>query len=386
MPTILEIAKKNSSGGRRKIKLALHEIYNECSDVNKNGLHWKEEYVLQNIDSAINMPLCAEFVDDEKEMPFGHGLTGIDVSENEPVFENSEVVGTVTKAYIDTININGADKKALVAEGYIYQQRYPKFTKWLEKNINESCVMSSIEIMGKPENNNLILYEEDEPTQDFRTPKSYLYSGSALLSVEPADDTAKVLQMNSLNNKNKIKESEDSIVMDKETLATITDAVKGAVTETNSKNAEYEKQITELNQSIAEKDNTITELNNSVAEIQKSLDAAVAEKEGIVSEIETLKTQLNEAKVKEKIAEMNTAIAGFTDEQKAFAKDEIEKFNADPMNVEINSILTAIYCGIGKNAMQTKTDSTVEINSADIYSEVIQPENKVGNDTEVSIY
>lgn len=378
-----EIAKRNSRGGKRRIKVALHEIYDDVMDTNKNGLHWKEEYVLDALPSAINIPLCAEFVDDNKTVPLGHGMTSVCQDDNEPLFENSEVVGTITNAYIDTVSIDGVDKKVLIGDGYIYQQRYPNFTKWLVRNVAENRVMSSIEIMGVPENSNMIVYEEDNPTQEYRTPKTYLYSGSALLSVEPADDSALVLQMNSCNKNNEESEVNE---MDEKTISLIADAVKNAVTETNSKNAEYEQTIAELNQVIAERDSQIVELNASSEEIKKALDDVKSQMDSIWEERRILEEELAKARVAERLGEFNTAMAQFSEDEKALASEEVAKFEADPMNVEINSVVNAIYCAIGKQSKEKVEEPVVEINSADIYSEVAQPEAQVGEDTEVSIY
>jgi hypothetical protein len=57
-------------------------------------------------------------------------------------------------------------------------------------------------------------------------------------------------------------------------------------------------------------------------------------------------------KAKARVGEMNAALADFTDEQKAVAKDEIAAFEADPMSVEINSIVEKILVHIGKRALE----------------------------------
>lgn len=372
-----EIAKRNSTGGRRKIKMALHEIYDDNETTNKNGLHWTEINTTNSMQSAVNIPICVEFTDEEKEIPFGHGLTGIDSAENEPLFENSEVVGTITNVYIDTVEINSESKKILVGDGYIYQQRYPKFTKWLLKNVTEDKVMSSIEIMGTPENNNLIVYEEDKPTSEFRTPKEYLYSGTAILAVEPADDAAMILQMNNLNIKSN-KESEVNS-MDEKSITLIADAVRNAVTETNTKNAEYENTITELNQTVADKEAKIVELNASVAELQKALDELKSQMDTAWDERRILEEELAKARVAERLGELNTALAEFTEEEKAFAQAEIAEFNEKPMEYEINSIVNKIYAEIGKQSKETAKKAVVETNSIDIYSDITEPVSRVSN-------
>lgn len=394
MNKIIEMGSKRTKGGRRYIKMVLHSIHENEEDVQDNGLHWNKKYVLNNISTAINMPICVEFADEDKTIPLGHGYTDEIEDENGnpiPIFRNSEVVGTIEKAQIETVNVDGVDSECLVGEGYLFDQRYPNFVKWLKESIKTNTVKSSIELMGTEENNNQIIYD-GEVTEEHRTPMIYSYSGTAILSVKEADKNAIVLEAASLN-KNNNKESEVNI-MDEKTLGLIADAVKGAVTETNSKNSEYEAKISELNQTIADKDAKIAELNASVAEIQAAIDSVKAEMEQKSRELDAaweekaaLEKALGEAKAKERLGELNTAIAGFTDEQKGFAKDEIEKFNADPVNSEINSVVDAIYRGIGKQSMEKKNEPVVEINSAaDIYGEVFQPQSTIGKTEEGSIY
>ena len=393
--TIIEMGSKRTKSGRRYIKMALLTIHENEEDTQGNGLHWKEKYVLNNLETAINMPICCEFTDDTKTVPLGHGYTDQieDGKGNSvPIFQDSDVVGVIEKAQLEMINVNGSDKKLLVGEGYLFDQRYPNFVKWLKNNLQTNVIKSSIELTGKEENDYHIIYE-GEATDDYRIPMVFDFSGTAILSVKEADENAIVLEAASLN-KNKNKESEVN-KMDKETLAMITDSVKVAVSETNAKNAEYEAKITELNQIITDKDSKIAELNASVAEIQSALDAVRAEidqkskeLDGAWEEKRALEVALGEAKAKERLGELNSAIAGFTDEQKEYAKDEIEKFKADPANVEINTVIDAIYRGIGMKSIEKKEDATVELNSAngDIYGEVFRAKTNTTNSDEGSIY
>ena len=66
--------------------------------------------------------------------------------------------------------------------------------------------------------------------------------------------------------------------------------------------------------------------------------------------------------------------------EKDYAKAEIEAFNADPVNVEINSVVSKIYEGIGKTAKADEDKKVAEQNAAktqveDIFAavEVITP-------------
>ena len=89
MNRILEINRDIS--GRRKIKIVLHEIYSDETRWNINGITYLEQYTRDNADTVKGMPLCAEFLDDSKEVPYSHGLTG--TLNGMPVFEDSVQVG-----------------------------------------------------------------------------------------------------------------------------------------------------------------------------------------------------------------------------------------------------------------------------------------------------
>lgn len=84
--------------GRRKIKMVLHEIYSDRTHWNRNGITYLEQYTRDNADSVKGMPLCAEFLDDDKDVPYGHGLTGH--IKNMPVFEDSVQVQSMVMALI----------------------------------------------------------------------------------------------------------------------------------------------------------------------------------------------------------------------------------------------------------------------------------------------
>ena len=117
---VLEISEKVNGNGRVPAKIIFHKIHEDSEETNSNGLHWKEEYVRNNMASAIGMPICAEFSSDDKTTPIGHGMTGGELNPDgsiEPLFKNSEVVGVCENAYIDTVkDKNGNDIKALIGD------------------------------------------------------------------------------------------------------------------------------------------------------------------------------------------------------------------------------------------------------------------------------
>ena len=393
---ILEISKQASKGGRVPIKIALLKIHEDEKETNKNGLHWKEEYVLNAIDSVKLMPICASFCDETKSTPLDHGLTGEEIDNDgvrEPLFENSETVGCFESANIEDVNVNGNDIRALVANGFLYNQRYPNFVKWVRQNKALGNVDSSIEIMGLETNDNKIIYEEAEPKDEFRTPKEFVFSGTSILSVSPADDNAIVLEV-----AQKQENKEDKTLDEKE----LKELIQSTISETNSKNEELLAKITELNSTINEKDSVIAEkeekiveLNATVEQVQKALDDLKKEHETYWAERDALEKELGTLKAKARIGELNAAIEGFSDEEKKYAESEINSFNEKPLEGNIDAIVDKIYAGIGQASKKADAEAKVaEQNSAkenkdneviDIFSEMCS-EAQDTDDEDVNIF
>ena len=393
---ILEISKQTSKGGRVPIKIALLKIHEDEKETNKNGLHWKEEYVLNAIDSVKLMPICASFCDETKSTPLDHGLTGEEIDNDgvrEPLFENSETVGCFESADIEDVNVNGNDIRALVANGFLYNQRYPNFVKWVRQNKALGNVDSSIEIMGLETNDNKIIYEEAEPKDEFRTPKEFVFSGTSILSVSPADDNAIVLEV-----AQKQENKEDKTLDEKE----LKELIQSTISETNSKNEELLAKITELNSTISEKDSVIAEkeekiveLNATVEQVQKALDDLKKEHETYWAERDALEKELGTLKAKARIGELNAAIEGFSDEEKKYAESEINSFNEKPLEGNIDAIVDKIYAGIGQASKKADAEAKVaEQNSAkenkdneviDIFSEMCS-EAQDTDDEDVNIF
>lgn len=325
---ILEISKEVSKGGRVPIKIALLKIHEDEKETNRNGIHWKEEYVRNAIDSVKMMPLCASFIDEDKTVPLDHGLTGEIVNKDgirEPVFENSETVGCFESAKIENVIVNGNEIKALTSEGFLYSQRYPSFVSWVRENYAKGTVDTSIEIMGLEINNNNIIYEEENPTDKFRTPKEFQFSASCILSVRPADADAIVLEVA----QEKETKKEEHKKMEEKDLKEFRELIQTTISESNSKNDELNTKITELNSQITEKDNTISELNASVEQLQAVIDQMKKDQETYWEEREILEKELARAKVDEKLAELDSALSEFNEDEKKCAEDEINKLKAD---------------------------------------------------------
>lgn len=402
MNKVLEISSRKSKGGRRKIEIVLHKIHEEQSETNINGIHWSEENTKRNIESVSGIPICAEFTDDIKEVPLGHGYTSTERinGKDTPLFENSEVVGTIDHGEIRTLEVNDETIKALVGIGYVYDQRYPKFVSWVKENLALSKVDTSIEIMGLDENQNKITYDEEEPTEDYRTPKDYDYSGVAILSIKPADSDAIVLECAQAKNQDK----EEKLNM---TEKEIMDAVQKAIVETNSVKDDMNAKITKLNSQLdakdaelTEKDVKISELNASIADMQKLLDDMKKDQETSWAEREVLEHELAKAKIAEKLGELNSALDEFSDTEKEVAKDDIEKLTSEinsaekkedleKVTSEINSIKSKICMNIVETQKKAEADAKVaeqnsanENNTIDIFSE-INSDNADDSDTNI---
>ena len=353
---IIELSSKQSKNGRRKFKAILHRIFpDDCvvdgvgTQYNENGITWIREYCENALPTIDGMSLRVEFLDEERTEICGHGET--EIVDGLQLFENATVIGTFKKGYIDELEVNGEKQLVCIAEGEIDEACYKSFVEKLDEDLADgNAPYGSVEIY-KTSDNDGIIYKYGY--HDYgRVPEKFIYSGFALLGVKPADNSAKLLELNSKN-----KEEQNN--MDEKMLQGFVSDIKQVISETNSKNEELSKTIAELNEAIADKDKTIAELNASSEELKAALEKAekdyqeVWKKEDeLYNEIKELKAQLAEAQAKERVGEMNSAIADFSDEEKAYAQAEIEAFTADPINCEINSVVNKIWEGIGKKAKE----------------------------------
>ena len=208
-PICYEISSESKIAGRRPIKVILHEIFPDDSTWQENGISWIEKYVQANLHSVVGMSITVEFLTDDRDIPYGHGMTEIRVQDNLPLFEDATMVGHFDRAYIDDVEIDGVTKRVLIAEGTLDEMRYPKFVAWLREHMAESTIKGSVEIVGKAEHDGHIIYSGGWKEQG-RIPQIYDYSGYAILSVKPADEAAIVMELN-----NKKQQKEESTMDEK---------------------------------------------------------------------------------------------------------------------------------------------------------------------------
>lgn len=387
---IFSESKKKGQNGRRKFKLVLYKIHpDSCIDTknevgtehNLNGITWIREYCEKALGSIEGMFLRCEFLDDERTEICGHGLT--DIVDGIPIFKNATTIGTFTKGYIKEIeNDDGEKILACIGEGEIDSSCYKNFCDKLDRDIaNGIYPQGSVEIM-RAEDESEIIYKYGY--KDFgRIPMKFIHSGFALIGITPSDSNSKLLE---LNNKTK----EETTMTEAEIKALVEQTVStytNAEVEINQCKADCEKLIAEANAAtdaaIVEKNElqaSVEELKAALEQAQKDLEAKYKECDEAWEEVAALKKAVGEAKAKERIGELNSAIAGFSDAEKDYAKAEIEAFNADPVNVEINSVVNKIYEGIGKTAKSETEKKLAEQNAAktqveDIFAtvEVITP-------------
>ena len=324
--------------GRAIIKMSALKICEKDNfdDYNKNGLHWEEEYCTDNIESAIGMDYVVSFIDEESQIPSGHGDMTFDDDGN-IVFENSVSVGHVEEAYIEDVEIDGVMQKLLVTKGYINTQRYNRFYEWLKSEVENGRVCGSIEINGKGDNPKIKYlndkqYNEDGSLYFGRTPQIFDFSGLAILCKEieaPADDLSVVIEcntnQNATDNPVSDKNEKGDSIMNQEEL-------NNKIVELNTQLTGVTEKITELNSVVVEKDGKIAELNEVVVEANKCKEELNSQLETMAKELEECKSELQaykekevQAKEEEKKAEVNSYMENEISKN-GFTEAEINSF------------------------------------------------------------
>ena len=372
--------KQEEKTGYKRFKLVVAEVYDSSCIVdeagtqyNDNGITWIDEYVEAAKETLVDSSVTVEFADDTKTDILGHGEID-EYKDGVPIFKNATIIGHFDKAYLSEIteNEDGIDitKKVLIGEGTLDYMRYSDCIDLLsEKLSNDETIYGSVELIRTKENEGIVyLYGYKDKG---RIPTEFEFSGFSILGggVMPADCKSTLLELNK-------KDKEDT--MDEKTLGIITDSVKACIAECNNKSAEYEGNIAELNEVVETKVTENVELNDKIEKLTKALADMQAERDSYWQQVKVIEEELAELKVEKRLAEMNSAIAEFTDEQKAFAEAEIKAFEADPIKSEINSITAKIYEEIGKATVSAakKADEKkiAELNSKntniDIFSDL----------------
>lgn len=394
---MFEISSKKNKNGRRKFKAVLYKIFpDSCVDevnqvgtlYNKNGITWIREYCEQALPSISGMSLRCEFTDDERTQLLGHGDT--DIIDNEPIFEDAVVIGTFTHGYIEEIETDEGVITACIGEGEIDSQCYHNFVTKLDEDISKGIYPSgSVEIMHT-ENNEGIIYKYGYKDKG-RIPMEFIHSGYALLGVAPADDIAKLIELNKKHKEDLNKMNDLEI---KALVSQVVEEFSAHTSEINKCKEDCDAKIADANAAletaIAEKNELVAssqKIQEALDKLREDFDALSKERDALWNERAALEKALGEAKARERIGEMNAAIADFSDDEKAYAQAEIDAFNADPISSEINSVVNKIWEGIGR-AAKANDQASAEQNSAnvtveDIFSEV---EPAVTSEEDVNIF
>lgn len=349
--------------GRRRFRASLHEIYPDETYHNLNGICYLREYTERNMDSAIGMPICCEFNDEDKRTPLSHGFTGRRERDGLALFTNSVVVGTVDRVSIEEIQVNGQTETVLMSYGVIYEQRYPEFVSWVKDRLAANmAVQGSVEFVGTKENDGYIKYLNDFDGEG-RIPTEYLYSGYCVLSVPPSDGAALLLELN--------QRKEGGMQMDEQFKSDIRNIVSQAFKEINSENAERDAEIESYKGQIAERDATINELNEQIAQLNQRLADkdeelnACRKRENEQAEASNLiKNELDQIKCNTLKCQLNQKLADFSDEQRKVAESEINSFMEDPLNHagEIDAIADKIAAAAYREQLK-RDERRTETNS-----------------------
>lgn len=176
----------------------------------------------------------------------------------------------------------------------------------------------------------------------------------------------------------------------------VAEEMTNCVSEINQIKQECEAKIAELNSVVEAVTSEKNEINASAEAIQAALDECKAEfaeldkkYNALWNERNELEKALGEAKAKERVGELNSAIAEFSEAEKEYAKEEIAAFTNDPMSFEINSVVSKIYEGIGKKAKADKKadeQREAEINSANETVDIFGTVGTKESDDEVNIF
>lgn len=360
MLKILELSELQKKTGRRNVKIILHEVHQSESQWNKNGITWLEPYVSQNIKSAEGQPFVAEFFDSDQDYPWGHGKQM--VVNGELQFERSTVVGMIEKAYVQSLDVNGKTILAAVAEGYLFANRYPHFMSWMETKIQEGApVESSVEI-ARTGDNQAIVYR-DGWKQEGRIPTEFEYIGHAILGIEPADDSAVLLELNN-------KKKGDFTAMDLKELQKL---AEDRLVEMNALKAKLEEMKAAKESVDAELATKVGEVNTLVEEV-KTLGEAKAtletEKETVATELNSYKEKEAQEKLEALKAEFNSKLDVFEESEKTVAEAEINAFNEAPSTELMSKALNKINSGIVASiveARKVETNSKKDNKAPDIF-------------------
>ena len=118
MNKVLEMSKRMSKGGRKRIRMVLLTIHKD-GEMNKNGITWEEQNVLNNLESIKNIPICATFIDEDKTIvpvEINHtSLKTVTLVDNK-ISTSKDWLGTYTLVYKTTDKAGNESEEIITIE------------------------------------------------------------------------------------------------------------------------------------------------------------------------------------------------------------------------------------------------------------------------------
>lgn len=393
---------KEKVAGRTYIKMSALKISENDNDNNGNGINWDKQFVQNNIQSMIGASYKVCFVDDDKTIPSGHGDMEYDENGN-IAFPNSDSVGSIQKAYLQDINLEGKQQTILCTEGYIYSQSYPNFVNWLKSESNQGTVYGSVEINGKGDSKRIVYsngtgVNSDGSPQIGRKPQVFDFTALAILSsiVEPADQSSRVFEVNSKiqteqvqinNNESEVNKNASFInnQSKKEEVNSMDDKVvlelNQKVEDKTKENNELNNKNTELNAKNAELSEAVTNANKTCEEVNAKVESLTEELNACKTELEALKKEKADAEDVKKKAEVNSYFETEIPKNK-FADEEINSLKpfVDAIDLDGLKNAEAEICAKKFKEMISKTEPDVEINAKHSFIPIHESEKKIISD------
>ena len=181
------------------------------------------------------------------------------------------------------------------------------------------------------------------------------------ITIKPADEAAIVMELN-----NKKLDKEDG-TMDEKTKNELMAAVTGAVSEVNSKWEEYWAKVDTLLAEISQLKADIAQKEADIKQLQADYDKEAAAKEAAEASLVEANAKITEMQNAAAVAELNAALAPYTEEQRAVAKEDIDAFNSNPGSVEINSIVGKICTAMVQAARESQIAETNAASQIDVF-------------------
>lgn len=328
-------------------------VHNDTTEYQENQICWLEENIKRNLNSAQHMPMIAQFLDMDKGAPFGHGYPT--TKDGKPVIIDSEQVGSVVKAEIRDVDVDGQKIKALVATAYVNEIRYPALCQWLKaKMFDKEAIATSVEIFAKQGNNTIVSDIVEVNGKEICVPIDFDFGGSAILTITPADENAIVLEI--LNSRSERENKKEENLMDIEKLT-------ADLAIANAKAVEFEGKVNSLEATVAEKDEAITGLETEKAVLEESVTNLEADKtalEGTVAELTEYKEGIEKSEL---IEDLEGQIGEYDEALIEEVKDEIADFKAEPTEEKCEAIINQLNSLYVKKAKEEAAASKKEDSS-----------------------